>query len=85
MIHHRTARRIASEWHGGIASDLYLLTSTGTISTDAEREIIDARREVYEQSNHGIASAIHDLNKLLAYVRHYGPRGPVDGWSKLSW
>lgn len=26
-----------------------------------------------------------ELRLLLAYVIHHGPRGPVDGWSKLTW
>lgn len=84
MIRHRTARRIASEWHGGITSDLYLLTSTGTISTDAEREIglcmmALESQDTYRDKDH------KNLFNLLQYVRHYGPRGPVDGWSRLSW
>lgn len=26
-----------------------------------------------------------DLTALLAYVKHYGPRGPVQGWNAMPW
>lgn len=119
MIRHRTARRIAAEWHGGQWTGLYALASSGAIivngdfsripsthiandgtrwldddpdtlaTLDAERELTDARYWVVKnQCNippNNAKRDYDDLTKLLAYVRHYGPRGPVEGWERMKW
>jgi len=67
------ARVIASAWHNGHYSDLYALTSTGTIRKDFDPGLGDNRLENPE------------ILALMNYVHTHGPRGPVDGWSDLSW
>ncbi len=89
MIQHRTARRIASEWHGGGGSALYALSSTGAIDTawtghDAELEVL----RCLDGDEFTAALLVgmprtrerENLHNLLAYVRHYGPRAAVAGW-----
>jgi hypothetical protein len=68
------AKVIANAWHGGQSSALYSFTSTGAIRDDAEGEILSLQRTLDDE-----------LCALLWYVRHYGPRGPVDGWDDLNW
>lgn len=117
MIRHKTARRLADEWHGGQWTGLYALASSGAIIVNrdfsripatfinddgervltddpdtiatltAENEILDELAEKYRHPTAGPLSTAdkRDLMRLLEYVRHYGPRGPVDGWSNLNW
>jgi hypothetical protein len=74
-----TARRIASEWHGGQSSPLYALTSCGAIDVAAvDREICDCR--IYSMADCG------DLQSLRNYVHTIGNRGPVAGWpDRTQW
>jgi hypothetical protein len=44
-----TARRIASDWHGGQWSALYALASSGTVLLDVLDEIDECRPEFREQ------------------------------------
>lgn len=45
-IHHVDARDIASQWHGGQASALYALSSTGHVDRDTEFEIAKVKADV---------------------------------------
>lgn len=77
-----TARVIASQLHGGQASDLYVFASTGYIRDTLMREIEHLAEEFdeYDPSQRRIAH-------LAAYLaqRISQPRGrqPVKGWSEL--
>lgn len=85
-----TARRIASEWHGGGGTALYALSSTGAIDTaradhDVKTEIVDS---IHDRIGHTLEEDTTDLNelrRLLDYVNATGARGPVDGWATLTW
>lgn len=87
MLTDTQARKIASEWHGGQFTALYALSSSGAIDHNQEAldpkaspilaEITDCKPEDDQSTG--------DLIGLLAYVIQNGPRGPVAGWSKLSW
>jgi len=67
------ARVIANAWHDGQPGDMYALVSTGTIREDFYPGFGDNRLETPE------------IAALMNYVHTHGPRGPVDGWSDLSW
>jgi len=67
------AKVIANAWHGGQSSDMYALTSTGTIRTDFDPGFGDNRLDEPE------------IMALMHYVHTLGPRGPVNNWSNLSW
>ena len=75
VIDDLTARVIANAWHGGAASALYALASTGAILPTTAYVI---RRELEQ-------SPLPELAALLGYVRRYGERGPVEGWGNLGW
>lgn len=75
------AKVIANAWHGGQASALYSLTSTGNLNGGDLFGEIGGSATV--RINHPDFPA--DLNALYAYVQAYSPRGPVDGWSDLNW
>lgn len=94
MIDDAEARRIADEWrdHHGLDC-LSLLADTGRIAEPVRRSrdeppppptagcsglLRTMVREGYGADEQGE----RDLKALLAYVRHHGPRGPVDGWSE---
>jgi hypothetical protein len=77
-----TARRVASEWHGGGGTALYALASTGAI--DTAREGHDIRREIADALP-GAFYANHELIQLDMYVKAAGSRGPVDGWDTMAW
>jgi hypothetical protein len=81
MIDDATARRIASEWHGGQSSDLYALVSTGTIRDTCKLEtgnlLLNSDVNVHGQE------AIDELTDLHAYVLEHEVRGPQPGWSNL--
>lgn len=67
LLAHHSARNIAAEWHGGQASALYALTSSGAIADGAEAE---ARR-----CANGLAETPRDqelLAALIEYVRAHG-------------
>ena len=88
MITDVEAARIASEWHGGGGSALYVLASSGAIVLgDEGMEWISAKHEIeacFDGPYQDIRDS-HDLNGLLSYVEHHGSRGPIEGWGKLSW
>ena len=91
MIQHRTARRIASEWHGGQSTGLYALCSSGAIigkqqrpgETETEEEVCACLRWLANNRTMCPVSDQQDLTNLLAYIKHYGPRGPVPGWNDM--
>lgn len=87
MITDTEARRISSEWHGGGGTALYALSSTGAINTARAdhgivTEIID---EIEATTSYEELNPMTDMHALLDYVQTVGPRGPVDGWSTLTW
>lgn len=76
-ISHGQARVIASEWHGGQASPLYALASSGAVDLDrvvTEVDMCLAAADSAEDMR---------LRALRRYVRTCGSRGPVRGWSDL--
>lgn len=84
------ARRIASDWHGGQWSPLYMLASTGATKDSRYRlsdVVVAIQRELLPErlaeSERLFPGAGRDLRALLAYVRAAGARGPVPGWSDL--
>lgn len=82
MITDTHARRIAAEWHGGLSSAMYAFASSGFIAPDLEAEIT---HELEIDRNFASVEEKTPLIRLLDYVRVKGERGPVDGWSNLSW
>jgi hypothetical protein len=72
-----TARRIATHLHGGQASALYSLASTGAIDYEQIRQELEAAQG--EHSDH----VREWIDCLGNYVLGAGARGPVDGWSNL--
>jgi hypothetical protein len=65
MISGTTARRIASEWHGGQSSALYAFASTGTILNTLKGEIIDCTQDASDDET-------DDLYALWEYVDQQG-------------
>jgi hypothetical protein len=78
MITDSQARRIAAEWHGGQASALYALASSGAVDADAVRNEISRDIVTLE-----VGVARRDLLALDTYVRHAGERGRQEGWARL--
>jgi hypothetical protein len=98
MLTDAEARRISCEWHGGGGSALYALCSTGAIVGIPGEGVYDgatiypAAQEIMVEHLACIArddvlarAEARDLRSLSDYVYAHGPRGPVDGWSKLPW
>jgi hypothetical protein len=76
MIRHKTARRIASEWHNGQSTALYALASTGAIQWPVDEELKLC------QAHAPKGKPWIELAKLRGYVRFSGERGPIEGWSR---
>lgn len=79
IINDTQARKIASEWHSGGGSPLYVLSSTGAISNETVDEI---NENIREQST---LDGYSDLYDLRDYCQYHGIRGPQDGWANLNW
>lgn len=77
MISDAQARSIAAAWHGGQASPLYALASSGAIVDNVRREIGNDLETV------DVGPERRPLLALDVYVREHGQRGPVSGWSGL--
>jgi len=85
MIDLSALRKCAAEWHGGQASPLYALASSGAIVeglADEIRENIDTA-EQFGKTDPDYAADVPKLRHLLVYVTNCGERGPVDGWSEI--
>ena len=68
------ARAIASDWHGGQASPLYALASTGTVLPDAPREVRECLATLGRYPEAERAEHRADLEWLLAFTeRHARP------------
>lgn len=74
------ARVIASQWHGGQASDLYSFASTGYIGESLLDEI---RREIQTAAEQGLSDSVAHLIALEQYVEGRGDTGEVAQWSQL--
>ena len=84
------ARKIASEWHGGMMSPLYALASSGYVSA-----LADDREMLMQEIRENLQTTIEDdqpetdrLASLSAYVIRRsinGRFGTVDGWDQLHW
>lgn len=72
------ARRIASDWHGGMSSALHSLASSGAIALDRVRDEIS--RELWQLD---VAEVRRELLALDKYVRTAGERPTQTGWSRL--
>lgn len=77
------ARRIAAEWHGGMSSPLYALTSSGAIVDGVVDEIEDDLTMADAFGSLLGEADRQDLIWLRLYVALHGARGPVKGWSDL--
>ena len=89
MISAAWARRTAAEWHGGQASALYMLASSGAThdarhGLDTLLDEIDNDRRNAELLQRGAGQG-RELGDLLAYVTAVGARGPQQGWADLPW
>lgn len=84
MIDLARVRELAGSWHGGQASPLYALASSGAIIHGIIREIEDciATAERWEITD-PYAPEPAPLRHLLVYVTAHGFRGPVEGWSDI--
>lgn len=72
-----TARMIASQWHGGQASEFYSFASTGRIDKDGLTAEMDQNiREV--DPNDDIAAGA--LEALIDYFTKHGDRDVQEGW-----
>lgn len=78
MISDGQARRIASEWHGGMSSALYSLTSSGAVALDRARDEIS--RELLKLD---VGEVRRELLALDKYVRTAGERTAVAEWFRL--
>lgn len=78
MINDGQARRVASEWHGGMSSALYSLGSSGAIDLDRVRDEIS--RELWQLD---VGEVRRELLALDKYVRTAGARPAQAGWSRL--
>ncbi|MFF5990411.1 hypothetical protein [Prauserella flavalba] len=78
MISDGQARRIASEWHGGMSSALYSLASSGAIDLDRVRDEIS--RELWKLD---VGEVRRELLALDKYVRTTGARPAQSGWARL--
>jgi hypothetical protein len=78
MIGDGQARRIASEWHGGMSSALYSLGSSGAVAVDRVRNEIS--RELRKLD---VGEVRRELLALDKYVRTVGERPMQAGWSRL--
>lgn len=78
-------RALAAAWHSGMSSPLYALASSGAIVDGIEREVEEAiaDAERFGTTDPDYAADVVPLRHLLTYVRHHGPRGPVEGWSDI--
>lgn len=76
-IDNRTARYIASQLHGGQASALYSLASTGNIDEAVHGELISERLVQ--------PPIVQDwIDHLLAYCVNRLDKGPVEGWAQTA-
>lgn len=78
MISDGQARRIASDWHGGMSSALYSLASSGAIDLDRVRDEIS--RELWQLD---VGEVRRELLALDKYVRTAAARPAQSGWSRL--
>ena len=77
-----TARTIASQWHGGQASELYSFASTGRVSEGVRDEARAALRQAVASVKENEDQAAH-LLALAKYLTATQDRDAVDGWSNL--
>lgn len=72
------ARRIASEWHGGMGSALYSFASSGAV--DFEWIMLEIRCELLNLDDETLRRELLALGK---YVRSAGCRPKQGGWCRL--
>lgn len=72
------ARRVASEWHGGMSSALYSLASSGAVDLGRVRDEIS--RELLKLD---VGKVRRELLALDKYVRTAGERTAVAEWFRL--
>ncbi|MDX8143291.1 hypothetical protein SK854_14275 [Lentzea sp. BCCO 10_0061] len=78
MISDGQARRIASDWHGGMSSALYSLASSGAVDLDRARDEISR-----ELQNLDVGEIRRELLALDKYVRTAGERTAVAEWFRF--
>lgn len=79
IISDTAARMIASQFHGGQASAMYSLASTGAINMGGLKPELT---QTYVE-NTDFPDEASKLEYLAIYLLHHGDRGPVDGWHTL--
>lgn len=88
VITHAHARDLAACWQdaGRAGHPVTILASTGEITAAAEATIAHDLRLLESASaawGHPRSIPEKQLRVLLDYVRHHGPRPPLDGWHEL--
>lgn len=88
VISHAHARDLAECWQDAAREQhpITLLAHTGEITSDAERCIaydLDLLETASTAGGSPPSIPEKQLRVLLEYVRHHGPRPPVEGWSDL--
>ncbi|SDM98584.1 hypothetical protein SAMN04488074_1312 [Lentzea albidocapillata subsp. violacea] len=78
MISDGLARRIASDWHGGMSSALYSLASSGAVDLDRARDEISCELQSLDAGE-----IRRELLALDKYVRTAGERTAVAEWFRL--
>jgi antirestriction protein len=77
-IDHATARAIASQLHGGQASGLYALASSGAVVED-----VDAELNAWREDNETGVEVEPWLDALDEYLGSREDPNPIEGWSGL--
>ncbi len=72
------ARRIASEWHGGMGSALYSFASSGSV--DLEWIMLEIRCELLNIEDETLR---RELLALAKYVRSAGCRPRQERWCRI--
>lgn len=79
------AKIIASVWHDGQNSRIYMLASTGAIDNSDGR--LGAELERMEMAARKIPGTLDNevVAALRTYIAEQGTRGPQGNWSSLRW
>lgn len=76
----KDAKNTATIWHGGQATTLYSLASTGSIIRGVANEIDGCMNQANE---YGEIEAAEKLALLKKYVMSRQDKNPVNGWANL--
>lgn len=79
-MHDIRAQAIASAWHGGGGSALYMFASTGAIHLADMLAEIDQNRRVITKTMPKNQTDLADFDALARYIVDAGERGPIADW-----